>query len=189
MKNFLPKITLVLVLSICLSFTDQKEEDKIHWSPSRPLVWEDFKGKPDHSNSDAALTFSEMNYKFAWANDSATINLECYFDKTKSWVKADKKTDYLLKHEQGHFDLTEIYFRSLVKQLQGTKFYAKTFQVDVRKLINTNSDALNKEQDLYDKETNHSIIEAKQHEWDARIASRMKELQSYTALKVSVKIW
>jgi hypothetical protein len=189
MKKGIKTILAILVVITTLSFAFQKEDDRIYYDKNRPLVWEDFKGKPDFGVGDAALTFTRMKNNFSWSNDSATINLQSYFDKTKSWVKKDKKTDYLLKHEQGHFDISQIYFCKLVKEIQETKFYAKTFGDEVNKMIAANSNELNKEQALYDKESNHSIIEPKQKEWNDKIARELKEFEPYQSTKIVVKLW
>ncbi len=188
MKSILKSVLLFVVLMPSLSFIPQKDGDKIVYDKNKPLVWSDFLGKPDNSSGTQAYTFSEMSSTCSWMDDSATINLTRFFDKHKSWVKMDKANDYLLKHEQGHFDLTEIYYRKLVKKLKEYRFTAKTFSTDFNKINSTNSSDLNKEQDLYDKETNHSIIELKQKEWDARIATHLKDLEDYTATKVVVHL-
>lgn len=42
--------------------------------------------------------------------DKGTMNVEvfCFMDPDKSWVRPDKKSDYILNHEQRHFDITFI---------------------------------------------------------------------------------
>jgi hypothetical protein len=188
MIRILQSFLLILILISSLSFTFQKDDNKVYWDLNRPLVWADFKGKPDNSTGNVAFTFSRMDFGYSYISDSATITLNRFFEKNKSWVKEKGRNDYVLKHEQGHFDLTEIFYRKLVKEIQGYKFHAKTFNAEFSKLTNTNSDDLNKEQDLYDKETNHSIIEPKQKEWNEKIALQLKEFEPYQATKIVVHL-
>jgi hypothetical protein len=188
MKRILQVALLTLILTTSLSFTFQKEDNKIYYDKNRPLVWADFKGKPDNTTKLLALTASNMEYGFSSKDNDATITMNRFFDKTKSWVKETGKTDYLLKHEQGHFDMNEIYFRKFVKLLKEHKFYAKTLTDDFKKMYSTISSELYKQQDLYDKETNHSIIEAKQKEWNEKIARELKELEQYQDTKIEVHL-
>ena len=47
---------------------------------------------------------------------------------------------------------------------------------------------LDKFQDLYDKETNHSINKEKQLDWNNRIAKQLKELEKYAEPDFSVEL-
>jgi hypothetical protein len=44
------------------------------------------------------------------------VRVEVEFYPNSSWVKPGRKSTELLKHEQGHFDLTELYARKAEKQ-------------------------------------------------------------------------
>ena len=58
-KTILLLITIFITSIICNA---QKDENKIEWSASKKLTWDDFKGKPDNSTSDKACTYGVMSY-------------------------------------------------------------------------------------------------------------------------------
>ncbi len=49
----LQKFILILVPLICFL---PREDNYIEWNPARKLTWNDFKGAPDASSTNAALT-------------------------------------------------------------------------------------------------------------------------------------
>ena len=44
------------------------------------------------------------------------------------------KTDYILKHEQGHFDIAEIFARKLNKKMSEYKFNKTTYKTDLKNI-------------------------------------------------------
>jgi len=46
------------------------------------------------------------------------IRVEAEFYMNSSWVKAARKSAELLKHEQGHFDITELYARRMRRAIR-----------------------------------------------------------------------
>src|ERR1700733_10251558 len=103
---------ILLVISLC-SF-ETKSSSLIDWSADKRLTWSDFKARPDENSPNAALTGTNIQFDFAYSSQTGfTYHITCRFDKNKSWGRV--KTDYILSHEQGHFDIAEIYTRKLCK--------------------------------------------------------------------------
>lgn len=152
--------------------------DLIEWKQDRRLEWSDFKGIPDTHSPNAALTSSSINVEFGYDKKSLTYSIKCRFNKVKSWGRI--KTDYILAHEQGHFDIAEIYARKLNKALKGYKFNSATVGKDINQIY----DAVIKEhqafQQRYDSETDHSRNPAKQKEWEGIIVDNLKEFESFS---------
>jgi hypothetical protein len=176
---------IMLVLSaISFSFTAnfQKEDDKIYWSKDQLLTWDNFKGKPIKSSPHDAFTDSGIDFKYSYSGSDHTLvfDLKSNFIKSKSSVKPDKKKDVLLKHEQGHFDISEIFTRKLHKNIIEEKYKEKTLEKKLQELFNKYLTELGKYQDLYDKETDHSKNEKNQIEWNEKIAKELKELENFT---------
>jgi hypothetical protein len=88
-------------------------------------------------------------------------------------------TDYLLNHEQIHFDMGEVFCRKMRKQYKEKPFPNSTFAQEASKLYNKILKEYNDEQKLYDKETNHSINKEKQAAWDIKVANQLKELEKF----------
>ena len=154
---------------------------KIEWTPQYKLVWADFRQAPDSTNPFDAHTFWNIAYSCQYINNVLSIDMHCTFDRTQSMVKKGKKTDYLLSHEQGHFDIAEIFRRRFCKILQDTILYSKNLQTTIQGIFDRIFKETDNMQNLYDKETNHSKIVLKQEEWKKKIASDLNGSSQYSA--------
>jgi hypothetical protein len=140
---------------------------------NRLLTWNDFKGEPDMHSYHDALTFWNIDYglkNIALKGDTIRIgsfSVTLSLDNNKCWIKPQKQSDRLLKHEQGHFDLGLICQREIINTMNNTVFLKADFQQKINSIF---SSILNKYQSLgqqYDKETNHSINQQSQDTWNA----------------------
>lgn len=160
------------------------------------LTWDDFQGQVPPSTPWAAETWSGADgswdgtkplrpaggQKKAGLKD---VRASSSFDKGKSWVKPDQKTDKLLQHEQYHFDITEYWARELEKGLRGVVGCGTTQQ-------KANDDAeakgnaakakcaedCKKLQEKYDTETDHGRKEDKQKEWCEKVGALLDVCQA-----------
>jgi regulator of sigma D len=165
------------IISFPEIFSTVQNNSLIDWSADRKLSWDDFKQRPDPSSPNAALTSSIIKYDFGYNNvDGLKFHIHCQFDKEKSWGRS--KTDYILSHEQGHFDIAEIFARKLNKAF---KEYtpASNIKKDINKIYSDLMHQLQAMQAQYDKETNFSINKPQQEEWLKKIKDQLKELEAY----------
>lgn len=185
-------LLLSILVSISFAFVVYKQKDAykekeiIAWSETNKLTWDSFKGKVPESKY-GAITCSTIYSKFE-KGKILTLNIRACFIKKESWHKIKYSNDYLLNHEQKHFDITEIYARKLRKILTDTSFKNETVaRKEISKIIRNNNKELNAFQDLYDKETNHSINIEKQTEWDKNIERELKLLNAYQNNLIEIK--
>ena len=89
------------------------------------------------------------------------------------------KTDYILSHEQGHFDIAEIFARKLYKKMSEYKFNRRTYQKELNKIYQDILDEKEEIQNDYDRETNHSINKEKQAEWLKKLKRLLEEYEDY----------
>jgi predicted secreted Zn-dependent protease len=157
------------------------KDNLIDWTSSRRLSWEDFKAQPDGSSVNAALTSTNINIDYSFNSREFKYNIRCQFDPSKSWGRI--KNDYILSHEQAHFDIAEIHARLLHKALKSYKFNPKTANKDIGEIYQKYMDAHKVMQEQYDDETNFSRNETNQGEWQKKIDSSLKELQSFAQYK------
>jgi hypothetical protein len=163
----------------------RKHEKEIEWSASRKLTWEDFKGNPKSiSNSNvAAQTYCGFGFQTNYVTvlTKAKIFVTTTFTCNLSWVRPDQKNRAdLLEHEQGHFDLCEVYARQLRKKLQEEKLTVFNLNTDAN-IIFKNVYALYLDrQELYEKETKYGLDKQKQNEWRMTINNELNGLSSYT---------
>lgn len=161
---------------------------KLFWTDGKKLTWNDFKGPVDSTAKEDAETTWHIDARYAGKGDTARMVVKCWFAPDESWVKKNHLNADLLAHEQAHFDLAEVYARKLRKEL-ASKTYTRTdlktsFKSAHQQLIGE----CKKRQEQYDTETNHSIIKAKQTEWQKLIAKELGDLKSYADTLVMAKI-
>jgi hypothetical protein len=185
---FLISCFLFLISSGFISTGMVVDDDKIYWDQNIRLKWDDFKGKPDKSQPFDASTETSVKSDLKGSGDDITITIVCFFEKSKSWVKKGKRGDTLLKHEQGHFDLAELYTRKMRKAMKEASFTSKNVNAEFKKIYLKYVGDLKKEQTRYDNETKHSIIYDKQKEWEARIAQDLKAMNAYSSSIIEIKL-
>jgi hypothetical protein len=153
------------------------DDDLIAYS-QQPLTISDFAAEPDGMTKALAITYSGFALRSQTQNEngvsSAVINLFPYFDKTKSWMKKDGKNEYVLAHEQLHFDITALKCFELLAFLKQHTFNLKSFQEDVAALQKKFLKETEQLQAQYDKETQHGMLKAKQKEWEQKIKEELK---------------
>src|ERR1700712_691710 len=91
------------------------DEETIAWTPVRKLVWDDFLCTPQKQGDAVASTSTSLGIAYQLKNGQLSFHITCHFSKHKSW--GSLKTEYILAHEQGHFDITEIHARKLYQEL------------------------------------------------------------------------
>src|SRR5690242_9054287 len=110
-------ITKILIaLGISMPFTCIKtySQDTIHWRPTYQLKWNDFKAAPDKSAPFAAQTDCSISYAYTFQNNVFSVSVISYFNRNRSWAKNKTTSDSsLLKHEQGHFNINELFARKM----------------------------------------------------------------------------
>ena len=167
-------IKLFLILVIACSFTYKGTgQQMIPWSPQRLLSWDDFKGKPHPRSSVGAVTYSGIRYAYESAGDSIRISVTATFDPGISWVNIRAANAYVLRHEQNHFDITELYARKLRAALKKINPSIPRPHLAAEKLYSRFAAESRDYQDRYDKETDHSRNQANQSRWDQLIKTEL----------------
>jgi len=151
----------------------QLEDDFIKWQESRRLAWDDFKAEPMQIGNTAAMTTTHLGFSYKVTNGKVTYTIDCRFEKNKSWGLV--KNDWILKHEQGHFDIAEIFARKLNKSINEYQFNKSSFQKDLNDIYKSVVDEKEKFQQQYDDETDYSRNKPKQEEWLKKIEIDLKE--------------
>lgn len=170
----------ILSLSLMMLFST-KQSNLLEWNASRKLTWTDFKAPPDKNSTNAALTSSSINIEFGYTNTGLKYNIKCRFDQNLSWGRI--KNDYILAHEQGHFDIAEIHARKLYQLLKAYKFNSRSVGKDVNKIYDTVMKAHHAFQSQYDQETNYSRDPENQDKWMNKIAEELKNLEDFSNYK------
>ena len=158
-----------------------QNDDMILWSNVKKLKWDDFKGIADTTKSNAeAATYSEIIIvNNSLEKGCPKISIECNFIKSKSWTRSNE--EYVLLHEQLHFDIYELYTRKIRKSFDSLNIKKnKDYQV-YYKIYMEKCAKCDKYNDLYDNEVYFDSI--KQKRWIKKIAVELNKLKRYEYIK------
>lgn len=179
---------LLFVLLFLLSISFQEKDSKIIWG--RNLEWKDFECKKTNIHAEGVVAISATNvnyYIIKYTEDTLVLQIFAEFYKNESWKNTEwKLNEYLLKHEQIHFDITELYARKFRKELARIQIN-KTELDKISDLDAKITKELQTIQDIYDDETNHSILKSKQTEWEIKISKQLKQLELYSHPEIVLK--
>jgi hypothetical protein len=130
----------------------------------RKLNWRDFKGKPDSRG--VALSYTQINFEANFSDGKYYFVVYSQFLPYKSFTTTAKEK--ILRHEQLHFDITELMVRKMRRLLVG---------VNDQKESNNIYTQVIKEwgemQRQYDWETNNSINQEQQAKWEIKISNSL----------------
>jgi hypothetical protein len=156
--------------------------DTIYHRPGLLLVWDNFIGTPNQGGQVAALTSSGFGFDAgtSYGNRRGKININVYafFNKSKSWVKPDKKTAYILAHEQLHFDVSCIGMLLFVQKLRLANFTVQNYSAELNRIYTEAYKQMYDMQDEYDRGTNNGLRRTEQQEWAGRIKGQLALLLS-----------
>lgn len=152
---------------------ENEDEEMIPWSGNRRLTWEDFKCAPVRNTEAVALTSTSLGISYKVKDNRFIYDINCSFSKRHSWGLM--KTPYILAHEQGHFDITELFARKLHQRLQDYRFNERTFKQDISNIYQQVVKEKEAFQELYDGQTDHSRKKVKQEEWLVHIEALLED--------------
>src|SRR6476661_2480741 len=154
-----------------------ENEEFIPWTFSRRLEWEDFLCAPKNNSDAVASTSTSLGIAYQVEDGQLTYSISCNFSKHKSWGLL--KTEYILAHEQGHFDITEIFARKLYKALSEYQFNRRTYRRDVNEIYKAIVEEKENMQAQYDGESDHSRNRRIQYDWLQKIDQMLDETAPY----------
>jgi hypothetical protein len=151
--------------------------DVIFYNTQKQLEWKDFRGKPNESSRAAAITASGFGYRADLKNTGSkgqlNIGVYCYFNKNNSWVKPGKTTEYILSHEQNHFNISFIAASLFVEKLKTATMNNQNFNVLLPRIYKESCDFMNKMQDDYDGQTKNGQLKEIQAKWDDYLVKKI----------------
>ncbi len=150
------------------------------WSADRRLTWADFQGTPDTSRTAVAMTAYAISLNTACQGDILVSRVTSTFLPQASWVKSayivNRRAETTLRHEQGHFDLSEVLARRLRAELRELRSPCGA-KDDTRAALYARYQKEDADtQRRYDRETGHGTDLGPQKVWESRIQSWLKNL-------------
>jgi len=155
---------------------------EVKWNENQLLTWSDFSGKIDSSSEYDAWTWSGFNYSYTWdvADGGPIVECEAYafFDPSQSWVKKNKQSEELLRHEQVHFNISELHARYFKEKVDVYQFTMEV-ETEMEVIYNTTFEDLLAMQIQYDEETDHCKKKEEQVRWINFVNDELKRLVEY----------
>lgn len=161
----------------------------VAWDASTPLTWDLFQctapADAVHRSEAAAIHmtirwhagYSVTSNGGSWTGRVQTVTVTNTMEPSLSWVVAGKADARVLRHEQGHFDLNEVYRRKLeillpCLQSQSASKQAAIDELDaeLHRRAGQILEQLQVLQTRYDAETAHGNNPSGQTRWEAQIA-------------------
>ena len=162
---------------LLINFTAISQE-RIAWQDKPILSWGDFRGTPKPESGAVASTGSGLSFKYSYVFENNKLQLDytvtAHFYPLRSWYLKQEATPYILKHEQTHFDITELHARMFRKQLAETAFSKNPKDV-LEKMYHEAEATRRKMQRLFDAQSDHSKNKLQEKEWEAFIEKKLKE--------------
>lgn len=187
--------TVACVLAASVAVNAIRAAAPIEWTATTALAQTDFRAKVPAAASDAAHSYVALDVSWECAEGAARWRSRAIFDPDRSWWRgttgniwggieqelsrtqldnrrttAERDRD-LLKHEQLHFDLTELAARRIRRGFESATRLCLTAENNAgqQKAVAAIQQAWSDEQIRYDKETDHGVNQWKQREWERRV--------------------
>jgi hypothetical protein len=152
----------------------------LHWSASQPLALADFKSRPKPGEAHAALTSATIVAQVACQGGQFTGHVQAAFDPAASWWREPATaTPKLLRHEQLHFDITEVYARRLRQKLAAVRVPCAQLGSAFERLSQGVYAEWEKAEEQYDRDTNHGLKPEQQAQWEAQVQQQLRELAAF----------
>ncbi len=175
-----------LLLLICALLPLAAHSQLIPWRSDSLLTWKDFKAKkkPKQARTrTAAMTASRITHELY--KDSAgntAVKVTSYFYCDKSWTRSRRLNPYVLRHEQTHFDITELYARKIRAAFAA---YASSHNMrhddayPLERIYFRKKKQWHRCERKYDSQTRHGVRKGVQMQWNADITRQLGELKDF----------
>jgi hypothetical protein len=163
-----------------------ESHEMLEWNEFYQISWEDFEGKPSKDSRGDAATAVKIKAVPHYFKDQLRYDVYAYFNRKASWARGH--SDALLKHEQLHFDIAELYARKIRKKISDlSERGVKDVQV-INKAINDLMEESNEIDQRYDLETLHGALSKKQQAWEKMVKEQLAGLKDYKKKKRVITI-
>lgn len=173
-------ILILLSTQLCLSAQETLSDDTLHWSESRPLSWDDFKGEVIEGVGLGGEIFcmNMANFNRPSAFHKIRFEVVALFDRQISWANEEMRTDQGLLYFQTIFNIYEVHARELRKDLAESKFGLDPNPLFQEKFNRSNS-KLMQEYNAFRRETKMGTDQAAIEKWNTNIEAELQALEEY----------
>ncbi len=171
------KILITFLIVISAVFAPITDDEKIPWREGEKLTWSMFKGSSSGLGGFVASTNSGISLSFGirTSGDEVIVDytIQSYFYPQSSWYKKGNVSPVVLSHEQTHFDISELFARTLRKKFDAIQ-KDENFKENAKLIYQSNEKKRVRMQDLFDRETDHSRLSEEEIRWEKYIQEQLK---------------
>jgi hypothetical protein len=180
MKNLilLPALLATLIVSSAWSTKSSDTSYYVEWSGARKLGWEDFRGQINSTSHADAATAIHISAKPFYKKKKIFYAVDAYFIPDQSWYRS--KSEALLRHEQLHFDLAELYARKARKKISEYRQMGIRNIADYNNAISRVLQESNRIDMQYDFDTLHGTLSEEQLKWEQNVAQELSIMQNFS---------
>lgn len=163
---------------------DMAAEQAKPWTPDWRLAWTNFQGAPPTGGDEGARTAYGLYYAWSCRGDAFAFHVVAALHPRRSWVKAAvvrdaRESPRVLRHEQTHFDLTEVFARRMRQHFATLARPCSHTDAELRAVARQLVDQEKAMQRRYDGETNHGLLDDRQAAWNAEVARLLAAAARY----------
>lgn len=191
MRNIVSSLFLGLLIIYIPYKTNAQNKDRVFWRENISISWTDFLDTISAPGEHDAKIYTSIDYRYEEIDEFMQIDVFAFFDRDKSIKSTNiKLSSELLTHELFHFHITEFVARKLRKCIVND---LKDVSIDgleakIKELVNECWEYHTHLQDLYDKETEHSLNRCQQEKWQRNITDSLKLYNDYQNLQIRIPI-
>ena len=176
-----------LTFALCLLSAQTIFGQKITWKEEKKLEWTNFKSPVTRKNGPYVAAHTNCGWEFSIVKSSnpklpVTIKIATVFNEEKSWKDITKINDYVLLHEQKHFDIAELFVRKFRKLVAENIRSSGDYNTYFKSIYDGISNDYKNFQMVYDRDTRNGINKQKQAEYNTIISEELDNLKSYQSL-------
>jgi hypothetical protein len=161
------------------------KDDAIPWGQRRPLTWADFQGRPPATTGSVAAETAYTLIQGARCTGSTfESRVVAAFRPKDSWVRqamlrTPADSARALRHEQTHFDLTEVHARRLRRYFAELMAPCRLATGDLENSAARIGRDEKAAQAQYDAETDHGRAATQQTRWERDVAAQLQTLTKF----------
>lgn len=152
-------------------------ENSFSWDANRRLSWDDFqgavrRGAPGRFAAETSCGIAiETNRVRSY--EKVRVKVSNSFDRDRSWVRSGNANPEVLRHEQCHWDICELYTRIMQARFDAADITGANLKSEVQRIYDEVSNAYLARQEQYEQDTRHGTIPGEQQRWEELIAREL----------------
>lgn len=176
-------MAIKIVVFLLLFLSSFNGDKPVSWNEKLKLSWNDFRGPAKLNTNAVAVTASGITFSYSLKKTNNKIVdfeafVQAHFYPENSWYIKDKSDEYILAHEQLHFDITELHVRKFRKRLNQVKV-SQSVKAELDQMHQDAQNELREMQLRYDKESQNSINKEFQSNWKDFVHQQLDIYKEY----------